>query len=48
LIQPKHVIPIHYNTWGLIAQDAETWAKRVQAETGTTVHVLKPGESLNL
>ncbi|MCS7061310.1 MAG: metal-dependent hydrolase [Anaerolineae bacterium] len=48
LIQPKHVIPIHYNTFGLIAQDANAWAARVQAETTTTPHVLKPGESLTL
>lgn len=46
LIQPRHVIPIHYNTWGLIAQDPEAWAARVRAETKSTPHVLKPGESL--
>jgi L-ascorbate metabolism protein UlaG (beta-lactamase superfamily) len=48
LLQPRHVIPIHYNTWGLIAQDADAWAKRVEAETSTKVHVLKPGESFSL
>src|SRR5512137_1985310 len=37
LIQPKHVIPIHYNTWGLIAQDPHAWAKRVEAETAAKV-----------
>jgi L-ascorbate metabolism protein UlaG (beta-lactamase superfamily) len=47
-IQPRHVIPVHYDTWGLIAQDAQAWAKRVQAETQTAVHVLKPGESFTL
>jgi L-ascorbate metabolism protein UlaG (beta-lactamase superfamily) len=26
LIQPKAVIPIHYNTWELIAQDPNAWA----------------------
>lgn len=45
LLQPRHVIPIHYNTWGLIAQDPRQWAARVQAETGTRAHVLQPGES---
>jgi len=25
MIQPKVVIPIHYNTWGLIAQDPNAW-----------------------
>jgi L-ascorbate metabolism protein UlaG (beta-lactamase superfamily) len=48
LLQPRHVIPIHYNTWDLIAQDANSWAGRVQGETGAEVHVLKPGESFNL
>jgi L-ascorbate metabolism protein UlaG (beta-lactamase superfamily) len=47
LIQPKHVIPVHYNTWELIAQDPNAWAKRVEAETSTKVHVLKPGGSLS-
>ena len=44
-LQPRHVIPVHYDTWGLIAQDAAAWAKRVSAETGAQPHVLKPGES---
>jgi L-ascorbate metabolism protein UlaG (beta-lactamase superfamily) len=48
LIQPRHVIPIHYDTFGLIAQDGEAWAKRVAAETSTQAHVLKPGESYTL
>jgi L-ascorbate metabolism protein UlaG (beta-lactamase superfamily) len=47
LIMPKHVIPIHYNTWELIAQDAGKWAERV-AKLDVKVHVLKPGESLTL
>jgi len=45
LIRPKHAIPIHYNTWELIAQDPNTWAKRVETETNTKVHVMKPGDS---
>jgi len=48
LIQPKHIVPIHYNTWDLIAQDAQAWATRVEAETTAKVHVLKPGESFAL
>ncbi len=48
LIQPKHVIPIHYNTWPLIEQDPHAWAQRVQAETSAQVHVLKPGETFSL
>ncbi|MBE0698846.1 MAG: metal-dependent hydrolase [Anaerolineaceae bacterium] len=45
LIQPKHVIPIHFDTFDLIAQDVKAWAQKVQAETGAQPHVLKPGES---
>jgi L-ascorbate metabolism protein UlaG (beta-lactamase superfamily) len=48
MLQPKNVIPIHYNTWDLIAQDAQAWANRVEKETGAKVHVLKPGESFTL
>ena len=48
LIQPKVVIPIHYNTFDLIAQDADAWAERVQQETDTKVVVLKPGEGYSL
>ena len=48
LIQPKTVIPIHYNTWELIAQDPNAWAARVEKETDTKVLVLKPGESYSL
>lgn len=48
MLGPQHVIPVHYNTWDLIAQDPHEWAERVQAETSAQVHVLKPGESLTL
>ena len=48
LIRARHYIPVHYNTWPLIAQDADMWARRVKVETGAEVHVLKPGESFTL
>ena len=48
LLQPKHVIPIHFNTWELIAQDSNSWASRVQQETGAQVHVLRPGQAFAL
>ena len=46
LLKPRRVIPIHYNTWDLLAQDAGAWAKRVKTATQgkTKVVVLKPGE----
>jgi L-ascorbate metabolism protein UlaG (beta-lactamase superfamily) len=43
MLTPEHVIPIHYNTFDLISQDADAWAKTVRAETNTHVHLLKPG-----
>jgi L-ascorbate metabolism protein UlaG (beta-lactamase superfamily) len=43
LIQPRKVLPIHYNTWDLIAQDANAWAARVRKETSSEPVVLKPG-----
>ena len=47
-LEPKVVIPVHYNTWDLIGQDPNAWAERVQQETKTRVVVLKPGESYSL
>jgi L-ascorbate metabolism protein UlaG (beta-lactamase superfamily) len=44
LIKPKKVVPIHYNTWELIAQDAGAWAERVRRETKTEAGVLRPGD----
>ena len=48
LLQPKHVLPIHYNTWDLIHQDIDLWTERVSKETQAVVHAIKPGESLSL
>jgi L-ascorbate metabolism protein UlaG (beta-lactamase superfamily) len=48
LLQPRHVIPIHYDTFELISQDANSWAERVWNEARTQVHVLKPGQSFTL
>lgn len=48
LVNPKMAVPCHYNTWPPIEQDAEAWAKRVEAETDTKVSVLQPGGSLEL
>jgi L-ascorbate metabolism protein UlaG (beta-lactamase superfamily) len=43
MIQPKKVLPIHYNTWPVIAQDAAAWAARVRQETQTVPMVVQPG-----
>lgn len=43
-LNPSHVIPIHFGTWDLIAQDPKVWAAKVENETLAKVVVLKPGE----
>jgi L-ascorbate metabolism protein UlaG (beta-lactamase superfamily) len=43
LVGPRKVVPIHYDTWPLIAQDAAAWADRVRRETKADLVVLKPG-----
>lgn len=48
LLNPKVVIPVHYDTWDLISQDAEGWVERVNNETDTNAVRLKPGESYTL
>lgn len=45
LIRPKKVMPIHYNTFDLIKQDAQGWAARVKKETTAEPVILKPGQS---
>jgi L-ascorbate metabolism protein UlaG (beta-lactamase superfamily) len=48
LLTPKHVIPMHYNTWDLIAQNVQAWAGRVTADTKSYTHILQPGEAWEL
>jgi L-ascorbate metabolism protein UlaG (beta-lactamase superfamily) len=48
MIQPKHVIPVHYNTWPVIEQDPHAWAARVKEETDTQPHVLQPGDHFTI
>jgi L-ascorbate metabolism protein UlaG (beta-lactamase superfamily) len=48
LIKPEQVIPVHYNTWDLIAQDGKGWCQKVTNETNTKALPLKPGESISL
>jgi L-ascorbate metabolism protein UlaG (beta-lactamase superfamily) len=42
LIQPKHVIPILYNTFGLIAHDIDKWEEQLEREISTLILVLNP------
>ena len=48
LLEPRVVIPIHYDTFDVIKQDPDAFAARVEAETPAKCVVLKPGDSYRL
>lgn len=48
MIGPKHVIPMHYNTFPAIRQNPEIFRKAVEDETSANATVLKPRESIEL
>jgi len=48
LLEPKQVLPIHYNTFDIIKQDPYAWKTLVEDQSKAQVTVLKPGESLEL
>ena len=43
MIEPKVVIPIHYNTWPVIAQDPEAFKAKVGSRA--KVEIVPPGSS---
>jgi L-ascorbate metabolism protein UlaG (beta-lactamase superfamily) len=47
-LAPKKVVPIHYNTWPLLNQDAGAWAARVRQETQAEPVVLAVGEAVEV
>ena len=48
LIKPKLVVPMHYNTWPLIAQDPVAFKQDVETRFGIPAQVMQPGSSLTL
>lgn len=48
LIQPKIVIPMHYNTFDVIKQDPEEFKRAVEEKVDTKVIIMRPGESIGL
>lgn len=44
----KKVIPVHYNTWPVIAQDPVAFKAKAEAETNAEVFIVNPGETLTL
>lgn len=48
LLNPRRVIPCHYNTMPGIIQDAASWAERVRSHTGAEPIVLQPGKAVSI
>lgn len=48
LIEPRLVLPAHYNTWPPIEQDAKMWAEQISQQTGAKPMVLDVGQSIEL
>ncbi|MDY6268518.1 MAG: metal-dependent hydrolase [Selenomonadaceae bacterium] len=44
----RHVIPIHYDTWPIIAQDVEKYKEVTEQMTPAKVHIVRPGETIEL
>jgi L-ascorbate metabolism protein UlaG (beta-lactamase superfamily) len=45
-LQPRQAVLMHYNTFGVIAQDAESVAQAVRGHTKAEPVLMKPGKSL--
>lgn len=48
LLEPQRVVPMHYDTFDLLKQDANDFAKQVEARTSAECILLKPGETFEL
>jgi L-ascorbate metabolism protein UlaG (beta-lactamase superfamily) len=48
MLMPKKVVPIHYDTFPLIAQDAKAWADKVRKMTTAFPIVMKPGDTIEV
>jgi L-ascorbate metabolism protein UlaG (beta-lactamase superfamily) len=46
-LRPKLAVPMHYNTWPVIAQDAAAFAARA-AQSGHAIRVMTPGETFDV
>jgi L-ascorbate metabolism protein UlaG (beta-lactamase superfamily) len=48
MIRPGMVVPMHYNTWPLIAQDPGTFKQNVESKLNIPVRIMHPGEKIEL
>jgi L-ascorbate metabolism protein UlaG (beta-lactamase superfamily) len=46
-LKPKLTVPMHYDTWPVIAQDADAFARKADIK-GHSVRVMRPGATLEL
>ena len=46
-LNTKNVIPIHYNTWPVIAQEAGRYKEVTEGMTRAAVHIVEPGGTLS-
>ena len=47
-LNTRNVIPVHYNTWPVIAQEAKRYKEVTEGMTRAAVHVIEPGGTLEL
>ena len=47
-VNAGHVIPIHYNTWPVIKQEARHYKDVTEAMTRARVHIMAPGDTMEL
>ncbi len=48
LLRPRIVVPIHFNTFNVITQDAPAFRNAVEDNTNSICYVLRPGESFDV
>lgn len=48
MLKPKLVIPMHYNTWPVIAQEPEGFRQDVETKFNIPVRILQPGDEITL
>jgi L-ascorbate metabolism protein UlaG (beta-lactamase superfamily) len=48
MLKPRFVVPMHYNTWPLIAQSPEDFKRDVEERFGIPVKLVNPGETINV
>ncbi len=48
LLRPRDVMPIHFGTFPLLAQDTGAFKRQIEGETSARALILEPGESAQL